>query len=107
MTIFSRQLIGVGIAAIAIVIRPSPARSTIDESANEIVAGVSLNGKDAGKYREETREHSGEITDVVEQLYVFDRLGSTVEISSKEEYRQDRYGRLKALGTRPFMTSFI
>ena len=95
MTIFSRQLIGVGIAAIAIVIRPSPARSTIDESANEIVAGVSLNGKDAGKYREETREHSGEITDVVEQLYVFDRLGSTVEISSKEEYRQDRYGRLK------------
>ena len=78
------------VAVVAALLQLAPSVAT----ATEIKAGVYLNGKDAGQYREETREEPGQVTDIVEQLYVFERIGSRVEVSSRETYRQDSEGQL-------------
>lgn len=61
-----------------------------------VEAGVYLKGENSGKYREETQYETDGITDTVEQLYVFNRVGSRVELSSKETYHQDPEGRIKS-----------
>lgn len=67
-----------------------------EETVTELKAGVYLSGADSGSYREETREQPDEVTDIVEQRYLLERLGSRIEMSMKETYRQDRNGRLKS-----------
>lgn len=85
-----------GIILAVSILSPPLVAASAEETVSETSAGVYLNGKDSGKYREETRERADEVTDIVEQLYVFERLGSRIEMSTKETYRQDGNGRLNS-----------
>jgi hypothetical protein len=59
-------------------------------------ANVIIGGQPSGRYREETVIRNGHIEDTVEQVLVFNRLGSSVEVSETDTYEEDIEGRILA-----------
>src|SRR5580698_4000129 len=74
------------------------ALATGAESAGDVheknEATVLIAGVPSGTYREETVRHGSHIEDTVEQLFVFNRVGSRVEMSEKDVYDQDANGQI-------------
>jgi hypothetical protein len=60
----------------------------------QVDAIVLINGQEAGTYRERTIYGADRIEDTIEQEIVINRLGSRVEISTKDVSIQDTNGRL-------------
>jgi hypothetical protein len=60
----------------------------------DIQATVLIADQPAGSYREETLVRDGRIQDTVEQHFVFNRIGSRVEISETDIFQEDAEGRL-------------
>jgi transglutaminase-like putative cysteine protease len=63
-------------------------------ASSNLDAIISINGQEAGLYQEHTVYGADEVQDTVDQQIVINRLGSSVEILSKEVSFQDNKGHL-------------
>lgn len=87
-------LSGVGVVALASAVGlfAITAGATPGTTNNE--ATVLIAGQPSGSYREETVVREAQLEDTVAELFVFNRLGSRIEVSQKDVYEEDGTGRI-------------
>lgn len=82
------------VAVVCGIVAAPPAHAAAPERHEESV--LLMSGQDAGHQTEETIREHGQIRDLVEQIIVLNRLGSRMEISTRDIEIQDERGRLTA-----------